>query len=61
MKTEINIECEDERELLTHLSVIRQQIKKAFKTLEKEPEQDVVRLSDNNCYGDHTVEIQLND
>ena len=61
MKVTISIDCEDERELLTHLSVIRQQVKKEFKKLDKEPEQDVVRFSDSNCYGNHNVEMAFND
>lgn len=31
MKTMIEINCEDQRELLVHLSIIRLQIKRAFR------------------------------
>lgn len=61
MKTEIYIDCEDERELLIHLSVIRQNVKKSFRKLEKEPEHDVIKFTDANCYGHHIVNISFID
>lgn len=57
IKIEINIECETEDEILAHLSVIRQTIKKH---LRKNPEiTQPVRFTDENCYGEHVVEIGL--
>jgi len=57
MRTTITINCEDERELLLHLTVIRQQIKSEIKKQKGYLEKDV-KLTDNNCYGDHTVNIK---
>lgn len=54
MITTIVIDCDDQRELLLHLTVIREQIRKAFK---KDPE-FAGKLEDDNCYGSHTVEIK---
>jgi len=53
MDVRIKILCEDERELLLHLTVIREQIRKSFK---KNP-YFKGRLKDSNCYGDHVVKI----
>lgn len=55
MKINIEIECMDDDEVLTHLSVIRSKIKKELaKTTEN---QTGVTFSDSNCYGIHTVKI----
>lgn len=56
MFIEINIDCEDEKELLSHLSVIRQQIKKEWKS-QGEYIKVPATLEDSNCYGNHTVNI----
>jgi hypothetical protein len=56
MNIEINIVCEDEREFLAHLSVIRQEVKREIKKQEGELKIPAT-LRDNNCYGDHTVNI----
>lgn len=56
MFIEIEINCDDERELLAHLSVIRQQIKKEWKKHGEEIKVPAT-LTDSNCYGDHTVNI----
>ena len=59
MKVKIEIECDDEQEVLSHLNVIRKQIKRAFrKHLKKDPEymeHPEFLLEDNNCYGLHSV------
>jgi hypothetical protein len=54
MEINIIIECDNEEDLLLHLSVIRLQIKKAMK---KTPTLPDMVLEDNNCYGYHKVEI----
>jgi hypothetical protein len=56
MTIEIEIICEDERELLLHLTVIREQIKKEIKKQKGELLVPAT-LKDSNCYGDHTVNI----
>lgn len=53
MEVHIKINCEDERELLLHLAIIRKQIKKAF----KKNQYFKGKLKDSNCYGDHIVKI----
>ena len=55
MIIEIQIDCETKSELLNHLYVIRQQIKKE---LEEDDERKEVLLSDSNCYGSHCVKIK---
>lgn len=56
MKIEINIDCEDEGELLSHLSVIRTEVKRAIR--KKDGYINVpVTIEDENCYGTHTVNI----
>lgn len=59
MNIEINICCEDERELLVHLSVIRRNIKREIKR-QKGGLLVPATLKDSNCYGDHTVNIKPN-
>lgn len=54
MKIYIEIECYENEEVFTHLSVIRSQIKKAL----KENENFNGVLEDSNCYGWHTIEIE---
>lgn len=56
MITEITINCEDERELLVHLSVIRRQINREVKKQQGELKVPST-LQDSGCYGDHTVNI----
>jgi hypothetical protein len=53
MKVKIEINCEDERELMIHLVVIRDQIRKAL----KKNENFEGELKDSNCYGYHTIKI----
>lgn len=61
MRALIEINCESEEELLSHLSVIRIQVKRAFrKHLKNDPEymeEPSFELKDSNCYGDHRVII----
>jgi len=56
----ISIECSDFHDIITHLSVIRSQIKAYQKTLTdgEMPEGTEKVLDDNNCYGVHTVTIE---
>jgi hypothetical protein len=54
MKTLIEIECDDKRELLLHLTVIREDIEKL--NLD-EPFNEPFKIEDNNCYGTHDVTI----
>lgn len=56
MHIEINIVCEDERELLLHLIVIRKQIRKEIKKQGGEILAPAT-LTDSNCYGEHDVNI----
>jgi hypothetical protein len=54
MKLEIQIQCDDYGDLMSHLSVIRMQIRNAFK-VKGDPEN--VEIEDSNCYGSHTIKI----
>ena len=56
MKTTIEIDCEDKRELLIHLDVIKEQIEKVSE--EELACSDPYELEDHNCYGDHYVTIE---
>jgi hypothetical protein len=58
LRADIVIECETEQELLSHLTVIRQQVKKKLREINNEIT-DTIILEDSNCYGDHTVVINL--
>ena len=51
----IKIECEDQQELLAHITCIRQQVKKL-----KPGDFDKKKIvfEDNNCYGVHEVIIK---
>jgi|GEM_PF-3088440 hypothetical protein len=60
MKISIEIDCTDDDEALTHLSVIRATIKKKFKELAKYPDGDQANdfeFYDSNCYGIHQVNV----
>lgn len=60
-KVYISISCETEEEILTHMSIARQQIKSVIRKNKGElelKEREVIKLEDSNCYGDHTVTIQ---
>jgi hypothetical protein len=54
---DVRIVCETEDELLTHLSVIRGEVKRVLK-YENEVKRRVTYI-DDNCYGSHSVEIDL--
>ena len=58
LRVDIIIECETEDEIFSHLSVIRSQIKKKLKSINNEVT-ETVQLEDSNCYGNHTVIINL--
>jgi len=55
----VQINCETEQEILTHLSVIRSNIKKYLNRPDNAGEISVlpVNFEDNNCYGTHEVNI----
>jgi hypothetical protein len=54
-KVQITIDCEDEREIIAHITAIRKELKK----LEKKgiPDGVDVYFDDSNCYGTHEVKI----
>lgn len=55
MKTIIEIECDDKRELLMRIDVIKEEIEKL--SLD-EPFENPFEFEDHNCYGDHEVKIE---
>ena len=57
MNIKINIDCDDEKDVLVHLSVIRAQIKNALKNNNGK---DKIELTDDNCYGNHEIKIKTN-
>jgi hypothetical protein len=57
MKVTIEIDCSDEDEIYTHLSVIKSQIKKKIKTLDPDAKWEPFTVEDNNCYGHHKAEV----
>jgi hypothetical protein len=58
LRVDIVIECETEDQILSHLSMIRKQIKDKLKAINNEV-MDTIHIEDSNCYGDHTVIINL--
>jgi hypothetical protein len=58
LRVDIVIECETEDEIFSHLAKIREQIKVKLKTINNEVT-ETIQLEDSNCYGDHTVIINL--
>lgn len=56
MKVTIEITCEDEKDIMTHLTVIRQQIRDGLKHRAGEKE---LTFEDGNTFGEHTVKIQI--
>jgi hypothetical protein len=54
MITTIKIECEDKRELLMHLEVIKEELEQLVDT---DVEEGLV-LEDSNCYGTHTLIVK---
>lgn len=59
MEITIKIQCDDDDEALTHLSVIRQTLKKKLKESHDSDNGDYLEFSDSNCYGDHEVKVTL--
>ncbi len=57
-RVSIEIVCETEQEILTHLSVIRAAVKKQLKKDGDEFLKDKI-FEDSNCYGEHTAIIRL--
>jgi len=58
LRVDIVIECETEDEVLSHLRVIQKQIKAKYRETNNEVK-GTIQLEDSNCYGDHTVIINL--
>lgn len=56
MIVSITIECEDERELLAHLSVIRHEVHREIKRQKGEIVKRA-RVYDSNCYGQHLIKF----
>ena len=54
LHVEIKIYCDDEKEVLSHLSVIRRDLKREIKKQKGEIKVPM-DFEDSNCYGDHTV------
>ena len=54
METTIIIDCEDKRELLVHLDVIKRQLEEVVDTDVEEG----LELEDSNCYGTHILKIK---
>lgn len=58
MKVIIEIDCETIIEVQAHLSVIKKQLKSHTKKMKYNPDQELPNntfLSDDNCYGSHTL------
>lgn len=57
---DISIYCETEEEILTHLSVIRSQVKKEIRRRKGEidlQKDEVITITDEACYGQHSLTI----
>lgn len=57
LRVDINIICETEEEILTHLQAIRKEIKARLK--EEHEIKYCWQFEDQNCYGEHLVVINL--
>lgn len=57
MRVVLVIDCDEPREVLDHISVAREQIKKQFKALEKDNKEVDFAVKDANCYGEHKATI----
>jgi hypothetical protein len=58
---DICIYCETEQEILTHLSVIRSQVKKEIRRRKGEIDlnkDEVITITDEACYGEHSLTIK---
>jgi len=58
MRTTIQIDCDSGKELLSHLTVIRIQVKAMIEKAKKKDIKKPIKLDDNNCYGTHKVVIR---
>lgn len=62
MKAIIVIECDEDNEVIQHLTVITKQLKKAILNRRKDPEEfDDLIVTDNNCYGSHMATVHYED
>jgi hypothetical protein len=62
MKAIIIIECDEDNEVIQHISVIRRQLKSAILKRRKTPEDmsDLI-VDDDNCYGSHMATVHYED
>lgn len=63
MKVNIEINCETINELLSHITAIKEEVKKNAKARQLYmPDDDFpnMKWQDNNCCGDHKVSIKEN-
>jgi hypothetical protein len=62
MKAIIVIECDEDNEVIQHISVLRKQLKGAILQRRKHPEnlKDLV-VVDDNCYGSHMATVHYED
>jgi hypothetical protein len=59
MKVSIKIECETGAELVSHLEMLKIQVKKAIKIAKKTGiVKKPIKLFDDNCYGTHEANIR---
>jgi hypothetical protein len=60
MKAIIVIECDEDNEVIQHLTVVRKQLKAAILKRRKTPDDltDIV-VDDDNCYGSHMATIEF--
>lgn len=63
MKAIIVIECDEDNEVIQHLTVIRKQLKKALRIRSISnilaPDNSDIVVSDNNCYGSHMATVEF--
>lgn len=61
MKITIQIDCDTISEFYSHLTKLREDVKKQTKKLKLDPLEDefpkTVELDDSNCYGEHYVKV----
>lgn len=58
LRVDIVIECETEYEIFSHLYAIAEQLRKRLQQTNNEVI-ETIQIEDSNCYGDHTVIINL--
>lgn len=63
MKAIIVIECDEDNEIIQHISEIRKQLKKAILTRRKYSPNEMsdIAVHDDNCYGSHMATIHYED